>query len=233
MVRYAAVVPAFKVNVEIVWFSVKLTLLTPVIGRPINDKVEKVLAPVIVTVTPPEGFVKLTLLKVRPPDAIPVVVTPDRLICEVPAFHVRPVVVAKLSAVAEIAEIVIMLEPSEIDRVLELLELKFDVEMLKLPLLNEPFVMVSVPVIVSGLPSVQPPPTPLKDTDEDKLTPFVVIVLPVVVAVNMVKIAPHTVPAIKDIDPAMLSVAALLANVTVPAETVMSKQFNVPVIVTV
>ena len=36
------------------------------------------------------------------------------------------------------------------------------------------------------LPNVQPPPTPLKSTDPVNATPFVVTVLPVVVALNVV-----------------------------------------------
>ena len=73
--------------------------------------------------------VKATLLKVSPPEAIPVV-TPERLICELPALHVRPVVVPKFSAVVMLIEIVTVLEPNEIDRVFELLEINPDVVML-------------------------------------------------------------------------------------------------------
>lgn len=50
-----------------------------------------------------------------------------------------------------------------------------------------PLVNVSEPPVSwSALPSAQAPPTPLKVTAEPKPTPFVVIVLPVVVALNVV-----------------------------------------------
>lgn len=51
--------------------------------------------------------------------------------------------------------------------------------------LSVPFVNVRV-VQAKALPNVQLPPTPLKVTAEPKPTPFVVIVLPVVVALNVV-----------------------------------------------
>jgi hypothetical protein len=67
------------------------------------------------------------------------------------------------------------------------------------------------------------------------VVPLVVIVFPVVVALNV--IAPpelHTVPASKDIEPLIANVGAVpVANVTVPADTVISRQVNAPVQVTV
>jgi hypothetical protein len=67
------------------------------------------------------------------------------------------------------------------------------------------------------------------------VVPFVVIVLPVVVEVKvMVPVALHTVPANKDIDPRMFRVGDVpVANVTTPAETVISRHAKPPVIVTV
>jgi hypothetical protein len=66
-------------------------------------------------------------------------------------------------------------------------------------------------------------------------TPFVVIVFPVAVALNV--IAPvelQTVAATSDMEPLMASVGLVpVANVTVPADTVMSRQSRAPVIVTV
>jgi hypothetical protein len=101
--------------------------------------------------------------------------------------------------------------------------------------LNEPFVTVSVPVVVKALPSVQPPPTPLKVTEAEMLVPFVVTVFPVVVALKVtVPVADQTVPDTKDMEPLIANVGLVpVANVTVPAETVMSKQVNAPVHVTV
>ena len=98
-----------------------------------------------------------------------------------------------------------------------------------------PAVIVRKPDTVKALPSVQPPPTPLNVTAPESVTPLVVTVLPVLVDVNV--IAPvelHTVPASKDIDPRTSSVGDVpVANVTVPAETVMSRQAKAPVMVTV
>jgi hypothetical protein len=64
---------------------------------------------------------------------------------------------------------------------------------------------------------------------------FVVTVLPVDVELNVVvPVELHTVPASKDIEPAMLIEGDVpVAKVTVPAETVISRQFSAPVIVTV
>ena len=65
---------------------------------------------------------------------------------------------------------------------------------------------------------------------------MVVIVLPVEVEVN-VKALPerfHTVPANSDMEPRTFNVGDVpVANVTVPADTVMSRQANAPVMVTV
>ena len=71
-------------------------------------------------------------------------VEPLKLICDVPAFHVRLVVVAKFNAVDKLVLMVTVLEFREIDRVLELLELKPAVVIAKLPLSNEPYVTVKV-----------------------------------------------------------------------------------------
>jgi len=101
--------------------------------------------------------------------------------------------------------------------------------------LNVPAVTVNVLLVVNALPSVHPPPTPLNVTAPAIDTPFVVTVLPVVVALNvMVPVLLHTVPASKDIDPLIASVGLVpVANVTVPADTVISRQVKAPVIVTV
>lgn len=91
------------------------------------------------------------------------------------------------------------------------------------------------PDVAKALPSVQPPPRPLNVTAPEIVVPFVVTVLPVVVALNV--IAPvelHTVPARRSIEPRTLSVGEVpVANVTVPAETVMSRHAKAPVMVTV
>lgn len=90
-------------------------------------------------------------------------------------------------------------------------------------------------LLVSALPNVQPPPTPLKIICGSKFTPFVVIVLPVVVEEKViVPVLDHSVPATNVIEPRTFNVGDVpVANVTVPADTVMSRHANAPVIVTV
>ena len=100
---------------------------------------------------------------------------------------------------------------------------------------NVPFIILRNPATEKALPSVQPPPTPLKVTDAGIVTPLVVTVLPVVVELNVTSpVLLHTVPANSDIEPRMFSVGDVpVANVTVPADTVMSRQVKPPVMVTV
>ena len=102
---------------------------------------------------------------------------------------------------------------------------------------NEPFVTVIAFVLdnVNALPNVHPPPTPLNTIKVLMVTPLVVMVFPVVVALNvMAPVELHTVPATKDIEPLIANVGVVPdANVTVPADTVISRQVNAPVQVTV
>ena len=95
--------------------------------------------------------------------------------------------------------------------------------------------MLNTLFVVNALPSVHPPPTPLKVTVPEIVTPLVVTVFPVVVALNSIAaVLLHAVPASKDIDPLIASVGLVpVANVTVPADTVMSRHSKAPVIVTV
>ena len=67
------------------------------------------------------------------------------------------------------------------------------------------------------------------------LTPFVVMVFPVVVALNVIApVAFQVMPAARVIDPETASVGDVpVAKVGVSAETVMSRQSIAPVIVTV
>jgi hypothetical protein len=67
------------------------------------------------------------------------------------------------------------------------------------------------------------------------VVPFVVIVCPVDVDVNVIlPVLFHTVPASNVMEPRMFSVGDVpVANVTVPADTVMSRQAKAPVMVTV
>jgi hypothetical protein len=103
--------------------------------------------------------------------------------------------------------------------------------------LSVPAVSVVLLVVprVNALPSVHAPPVPLKVMSPFMVVPFVVTVLPVVVALNVIApVADHTVPVMRDIEPLMASVGVVpLANATVPAETVMSRHSSAPVIVTV
>jgi len=72
--------------------------------------------------------------------------------------------------------------------VFEFDELICSPDMLYIPLSKVPLLTIRVTDAprLNALPSVQPPPTPLKSTDPVKLTPLVVTVLPVVVALNVV-----------------------------------------------
>jgi hypothetical protein len=106
--------------------------------------------------------------------------------------------------------------------------------MAKLPVLNVPE-LVNTPLQVIADPRVQPPPTPPKEMFMfPSVTLFVVIVLPVVVALkNKDPVLGQTVSATNDIDPYILIVDVLPENVTVPADTVMSRQLKEIVSVTV
>jgi hypothetical protein len=101
-----------------------------------------------------------------------------------------------------------------------------------------PLVMVTVAVltVVNALPKDQAPATPLKlIVAALNEVPLVVIVLPVVVELNVIPpVLLHTVPATNDMLPETANVGVVpVANVTTPADTVISKHNNAPVIVTV
>jgi hypothetical protein len=134
---------------------------------------------------------------------------------------------------------VIVHSPEPIDKVrtLELVDENSPTVTLYVEALSVPLVRVNVLVAprLSALPKVQTPPTPFRVTDAAIVTPFVVIVLPDEVELNV--IVPglfQTVLALKLIEPEIANVGlAPSANVTVPAETVMSRHVNAPVIETV
>jgi len=67
------------------------------------------------------------------------------------------------------------------------------------------------------------------------VTPFVVTVLPAIVDEKFIApVLDQTVPTASDIDPRILRVGVVpVANVTVPADTVISRHAKAPVIVTV
>ena len=152
---------------------------------------------------------------------------------EVPALKVMPVEV-KLKAFEIPWVEVMVLEPKLTDRVLVPAEENCVAVTLYPPVINPPAATVTAEVDVSALPSVYSPPDPEKFICGSDV-PFVVTVLPVVVDENV--IAPvelHTVPANSDMEPRMLSVGPVpVANVTAPADTVMSRQAKAPVMVTV
>jgi hypothetical protein len=130
-----------------------------------------------------------------------------------------------------------LLDPNAIERVEVALELNTPVVRLNPFNDNEPAIRIveRLPAAsVNELPSDQPPPAPL-NVSGPILVPFVVTVLPVVVALNVVTpVLFHTVPATNDILPDTISVGEVpVAKVTVPADTVISKQRIAPVRVTV
>ena len=122
------------------------------------------------------------------------------------------------------------------ERVLVLLELNMPVVRVNPFRVIVPFVSVVVRVAprVSALPRLQLPPTPLNVMAPRMVTPLVVIVRAVVELNVIVPVLFQTVAASKDISPEIASVGPVpVANVTVPADTVILKQANAPVIVTV
>jgi hypothetical protein len=117
--------------------------------------------------------------------------------------------------------------------VLAMLELKNPVTTDLLFRSRVPAVSVSVRVdaTVSASSNCQDPPTPLKDVFP-RTVALVVTVLAVVATRLRVPVLLHTVPDRRDRLPFTL-VLPVPAKVTVPAETVKSRQFPVPVLVTV
>ncbi len=85
--RIVALVPADSVSVPVtVWLADKEITFRPAAVMPVNERLLKLLAPLILTV-PDEVLVKLTLLKVLPfPANIGLVAL--QLICEVPEINV-------------------------------------------------------------------------------------------------------------------------------------------------
>jgi hypothetical protein len=106
------------------------------------------------------------------------------VIVEVPAVKVSPVEVVRLTGVAPLN--VTVDDPRLILRVLVLDEIKLAAVIAKLAVEKLPFVAVMLVVTVKALPNVHPPPTPSNTTDPAvKVTPFVVTVLPEVVAAKV------------------------------------------------
>ena len=84
-------------------------------------------------------------------------------------------------------------DPSDIDLVVALVVANVVHDMAKLPVLKVPLLGVICAVQVNALPSVHPPPTPLKTTPiVPSVTLLVITVLPVVVAKKF-KAAPEVV----------------------------------------
>ncbi len=105
---------------------------------------------------------------------------------DVPALKVKFVVVAKFNGAAPPFNVTTD-DPSDMDRTIVPLVAKPLTVMLKLPELKLPETTdIAVFVNVSAEPKVHPPPTPEKDKVKFAVvvTPFVVNVLPVVVARN-------------------------------------------------
>jgi len=131
-------------------------------------------------------FVWVKLLNVCPIDVI-CKLEAALVIVDVPALKVKLNGVVDPKFIAEVELRVIVLDPSEIDLVFELLEDKEPAVKLKFPVLKDPFVTVKIAVDMSVLkPSVHPHPTPLTVVVEARTTPFVVNVLPVADPVNVI-----------------------------------------------
>jgi hypothetical protein len=164
---------------------------------------------------------------------------------EVPAFNVKPVLVT-FHGLPEIPLPALIVDaPNTSARVSEPVELKLPGVVMLNPAVSSVPCKTAIgvetpPPTVRALPSVHPPPAPLKVTVPPenapvRTVPLVVIVLPVVVELNVMgPVLLHTVPANNDMEP-RISIAGdvPVANVTVPADTVMSRQVSAPVMVTV
>jgi hypothetical protein len=99
---------------------------------------------------------------------------------------------------------------------------------------NVPLVTVAVcdAANVSAVRSCHVPPTPLNIMVAEIVTAFVVMVFAVVALKVIVPVALQIVPVTRDMLPEIANVPVLV-NVTVPAETVISRHVSAPVIVTV
>ena len=165
---------------------------------------------------------------------------PEKTTVEVPALNVKLVDDKKL-ILPPFPVIVTVLEPKFTVLVFEFEEAKEPtIVTLKLPVSKVPFVTaIPAPVafMVMALPRVQPPPTPLKliTVRPPMVTPLVVTVFPVVVALNVIEeVEDQVPPASKVKEPLTVNDGVVpVANVTVPAETVKSRQVKAPVRVTV
>jgi len=94
-------------------------------------------------------------------------------------------------------------------------------------------VVVSVTPVLNALPKLHAPATPSNVIGLLIVTPLVVTVLPVLVELNVTTpVADQTVLELSDIEPEF-AIVPVLENVTVPALTVIPKQVNAPVSVTV
>lgn len=223
------------------WES-KVTMLTPAEAGPVTAKLLNVFALVTLRVPVPVPA-KVKLLYVNPAPAN--VFDPFTTIVDVPAFNVKPVLVTFHGA-PEIPEPTLIVDaPNTSARVSAPVELKEPgVVMLNPAVFSVPCVTAigveAAPPTVRALPSVHPPPAPLKVTAPPenapvRTVPLVVIVLPVVVELNVMgPVLLHTVPVTNDMEPRIsIDGVVPVANVTVPADTVMSRQVKPPVIVTV
>jgi hypothetical protein len=200
---------------------------------------KKLVLVIVCTAVPDPVNVKLTPLAIVPAVEahLNVLVISAAAVKPPVPVKVKPVAVAisRLTVPAVVIANTILPEPNAILRVLELLEANVPVVSVNPPRAKAPFVKVvaAVAPIVNALPRVQPPPTPLNVIEGVSVTPLVVIVRPVVVEENVtVPVALHTVLDTNDILPATARVP-VEAKVTVPADTVISKQFSAPVMVTV
>jgi hypothetical protein len=181
--RRIAVLAAPNVNVPFtVWLAPKNTKVSRVPAVLATVRLLNVLDPLIVLELAPV-VVNETLWNASPPPAN-VGLAPEQVIVEVPAVKVSPVDTENTTGVAPLN--VTEDDPKDMLRAFVLLDNRLAAVTAKLAVAKAPFVTVTLPVTVSALPNVQPPPTPSNTTDPPvSVTPFVVTVWPVVVAANV------------------------------------------------
>jgi hypothetical protein len=159
-------------------------VLIPADVRPENDRLENVLAPLIVDVVVVP--VKDTLLNVLlPPEKVTAPF--ERLIWDVPALNVKlDRSAAELLREKPLLDRSIVLDPKFMDRVFAFTELISVPAKLKVERSIEPFVTVKLESPASADPKAHPQPTPFTVVADEIDTPLVVNVLPVADPVSVI-----------------------------------------------
>jgi hypothetical protein len=236
-------VPPLANTTDLTFSVVAVLVVAPdiVLVLPVQSNILNQLRVVVSTSLEPPMIYKLGALAAVPPEVSPnlyaLVTVITVLKPPVVPVHVKPVAfdIDRVVADAVLVLNIIKFVPNDILRVFELVERNVPVVRSNPFKTSEPAVRVVVLVTpnINALPNVQSPPAPFNIKLQLMVIPLVVIVLPVVVALKVkVPVADQTVVAVNDILPDT-AIVPVLVKVTVPADTVISKQVSAPVNVTV